>query len=358
MAEEQDQSQKTEEPTQRRLDEAHRKGQVASSREVNHVFIFGAALLVVGALGGGVSTRIGEIILPYMAAPHEIPLDPGGLLAALSATAAAIGGALALPAALFVAAALAAGLVQNGPMSSLEPLAPKLERISPVAGAKRLFSLRALMEFLKGVLKITLVGAAAAAILWPWQTSILASNRLDPAQIPDLLTDLVLRLLGGITALVTVLALLDVAYQRFEHRKKLRMSRRDLQDEAKQSEGDPQIKARLRSLRMERARRRMMAAVPDSTVVITNPTHYAVALAYDQERMAAPRVVAKGADELALRIRRTAEEHRVPVIRHPPLARVLHATVDLDGEVPPAHYQAVAEIIGRVMRLRGGAPAG
>jgi flagellar biosynthetic protein FlhB len=147
-----------------------------------------------------------------------------------------------------------------------------------------------------------------------------------------------------------------VAYQRFEHRKRLRMSRRDLQDEFKQTEGDPQLKARLRSLRMERARRRMMAAVPDATVVVTNPTHYAVALSYENERMAAPRVVAKGTDEVALRIRRVAREHGVPVVENPPLARVLHAAVDLDGEVPPAHYRAVAEIIGRVMRVRA-APA-
>lgn len=202
--------------------------------------------------------------------------------------------------------------------------------------------------------KIALVAAAAVLILWPWAGSITAANTLPPGALAALLRDLSVRLLGAIAVLVALLALLDVAYQRFEHRKRLRMSRRDLQDEFKQTEGDPQLKARLRSLRMERARRRMMAAVPDATVVITNPTHFAVALAYESASMAVPRVVAKGTDDVALRIRLVAREHGVPVIQNAPLARVLHAAVDLDDEVPPAHYQAVAEIIGRVMRLRAG----
>ncbi|MHA1114018.1 MAG: EscU/YscU/HrcU family type III secretion system export apparatus switch protein, partial [Alphaproteobacteria bacterium] len=157
-------------------------------------------------------------------------------------------------------------------------------------------------------------------------------------------------------AVVSVIAALDYLYQRYEFTKSMRMSRQDLKDELKQTEGDPHVKARLRQIRMERARRRMMAAVPDADVVITNPTHFAVALVYDTETMAAPRLTAKGADRIALRIREVAEDNEVPIVENPPLARALYAGVDLDAEVPPEHYKAVAEVIGYIMRLRGELP--
>lgn len=353
MADDQDQSQKTEEPTQKRLDDARKKGQVAASREVNHVFILGAAVLLLGGLGADLALRLGNVLMPFIAAPHELAADPAGLGKTFIDLAGAVGLVLLVPTLLFIAAALAAGLVQNGLVVSSEPLVPKLERISLVAGVKRLASVRQVVEFLKGVAKITLVSIVAGFVLWPWIDPMIRSVDLEAAPLMGLFQDIALRLLGAITVLVGVLALLDVAYQRFDHRKKLRMSRQDLKDEFKQTEGDPQLKARLKGLRMERARRRMMAAVPDATVVITNPTHFAVALVYDGERMTAPQVVAKGVDRIALRIREVAKDAGVPVIENPPLARTLHAAVDLGGEIPPAHYQAVAEIIGRVMRLRG-----
>ena len=167
-----------------------------------------------------------------------------------------------------------------------------------------------------------------------------------------LLQSLAARMLLGVLAIMTLIAGLDLLYQRFEHRRRMRMSRQELKEEFKQTEGDPMIKSRLRQIRMERARRRMMAAVPDAAVVVTNPSRYAVALAYEPEAMAAPRVVAKGMDNLALRIRALAEEHDVPVVENPPLARALHAGVELDEEIPPEHYKAVAEVIGFVMRLK------
>ena len=221
-----------------------------------------------------------------------------------------------------------------------------------MAGARRLFSLRSLIEFGKGVVKITLVGAAGVALLWPASARIVGAADLEPGPLLGLLHDLALRLLAGVAVLVGLIALLDVLYQRFAHRKQLRMSRRDLQDEFKQTEGDPVIKARLRSLRLERARRRMMAEVPKATVVVTNPTHVAVALRYDGEAMAAPKLVAKGLGTLAERIRTVARAHGVPIVQNPPLARALHAGVELGAEVPPAHYRAAAEVIGYVLRLR------
>ena len=227
---------------------------------------------------------------------------------------------------LLFGAALAGGLIQNGPILSAAPLAPKLERISPLAGAKRLFSLRSLVEFAKGLVKIV-AGRRPPASRCSGRprATIVEAAGLEVGALLAVLHDLALRLLIGVALLVGLIALLDSLYQRFEHRKQLRMSRRELQDEFKQTEGDPFIKARLKSLRLERARRRMMAEVPNATVVVTNPTHVAVALRYDAASMAAPKLVAKGIGPLAERIRAVARAHGVPVIENPPLARALHA---------------------------------
>ncbi len=352
MADDQDDGQKTEEPSQRRLDEARTKGQVASSREVNHALMLGAGALLVGVLAPAIAGDLGQALRRLLERPQEFA--PAELHRAMAALLGEVGGALLSGALLLVGAALASGLLQNGLIVSTEPLAPKLERISPLAGAKRLFSLRSLIEFGKGVLKIALVAATAVLLLWPARARILTAAGLDAGALLGLLRDLALRLLAGVALLVGLIALLDVLYQRFEHRKQLRMSRRDLQDEFKQTEGDPFIKARLRSLRQERARRRMMAEVPKATVVVTNPTHVAVALRYEGPAMAAPTVVAKGLGTLAERIRTVARAHAVPVIQNPPLARALHEGVELGAEVPPAHYRAVAEVIGYVLRLRPG----
>ncbi len=354
MADEQDDGQKTEQPTQRRLDEARRKGQVASSREVNHALILGAGALLVGVVAPTMTGEIAAALRPLLATPHSFEITAADLDRLLLALLGEVGLALLPTAVLLVVAALAGGLIQNGLVVSAEPLTPKAERISPLGGAKRLFSLRSLVEFGKSVLKIALVGAAATALLWPAAETIIATTGLEVRALLPVLHDLTLRLLAGIALLVGLIALLDSFYQRFEHRKQLRMSRRDLQDEFKQTEGDPYIKARLKSLRMERARRRMMAAVPKATVVITNPTHVAVALRYEPPAMAAPRLVAKGVGPLAERIRALAREHGVPVVENPPLARALHAAVELEAEIPAAHYRAVAEVIGYVMQLRGG----
>jgi flagellar biosynthesis protein FlhB len=354
MAEDQDQGQKTEEPTQRRLDEARGKGQVASSREVNHALMLGACALLVGILAPAAAADLAAALGRLLEQPHEIAFAVPELDRVLAGLLGEVGRALLLIALVLVGAAVLAGVLQNGLVLSAEPLSPKLERLSPIAGARRLFSLRSLIEFGKGVLKIALVGAAGIALLWPAWPRIVGAAGLEVGPLLDLLHDLAVRLLAGVAVLVGLIALLDILYQRFEHRKQLRMSRRDLHDEFKQTEGDPFIKARLRNLRLERARRRMMAEVPKATVVVTNPTHVAVALRYDGEAMAAPKVVAKGLGPLAERIRAVARAHDVPVIQNPPLARALHAGVELGAEVPPAHYRAVAEVIGYVLRLRAG----
>jgi flagellar biosynthesis protein FlhB len=356
VAEDQDPSQKTEEPTQRRLDEARRKGQVPTSREVHSFMLLAAGALVIGPVAPGMAVDVVATLRPFIAHPHAILTDPAGLGRALWHAVAGVALALLLPLLLFVLAAIAAGLIQNGPMLVTEPLKPKLERVSPLKGLKRLFGLRGLVEFAKSLAKVALVGALAFWVLWPSWPELAGMAEIEAPFVLGHIRDLAFRLLLAVAALMALIALLDVAYQRFEHHKQQRMSKRDIKEEHKQSEGDPQIKARLRQLRLERARRRMMAEVPKATVVITNPTHYAVALRYEAETMAAPRLVAKGRDELARRIRETAEAHGVPVVGNPPLARALHDGVDLLSDIPPVHYRAVAEIIGYVMSLSGRSP--
>jgi flagellar biosynthetic protein FlhB len=196
--------------------------------------------------------------------------------------------------------------------------------------------------------------AVVVAVVWP---DIPRLPRIMTESTGDMLTDLqivVFKIIGAVIILMTLIAFIDIIYQRYDHHKKLRMTKQEVKDEFKQTEGDPQIKGRLRQLRQEKARQRMMAAVPESSVVVTNPTHFAVALKYDQATMSAPILVAKGVDLVAKRIRDLARENEIPIVENPPLARALHAGVELDQEVPPEHYQAVAEIIGYVMRLKQG----
>lgn len=351
MAEDEDQSQKTEEPTQRKLDEARKKGQVATSRELNNALMISAAAAFVALLSPSVTQDLTSAFIPFLQSADQFSITTSDLQNLATQLSQNVGQALLLPTLLFLGAAIVAGIIQNGVVISLEPIKPKLEKLSPISGAKRIFSLKSFVEFIKGVFKISLIGAAVVLLLWPETATVIQTTDIELVGVTVILRELAIKLLVSIAALVLIIALLDLLYQRFEHQKQLRMSRKDLMDEYKQTEGDPHIKAKLKSLRAERARQRMMAEVPTATVVITNPTHFAVALYYDIDGMAAPRAVAKGVDSLAQRIRDLAQDHDVPIVENPPLARALFASVDLGEEIPPEHYQAVAEVIGFVMRL-------
>lgn len=357
MSDETDDSQKTEDPTPKRLREAREKGEVARSQEVNHWFIILAFAATLGLLAPIFLGQLGRALLPFIEQPHQIVLGGDGGRQVLAGLLWEVGKALALPFAATIAAAVAAGLLQGGILFSAESLKPKLEKISPLSGAKRLFGQRALVEFAKGLLKITLVGAVIAMLVVPrWQTYV----QLPELSVEELLLLLrreALRVLVGVLAAMTVIAGADYLFQRYKQMQKLRMSRQEIKDELRQSEGDPMVKARLRQLRQERARQRMMTAVPGADVVVTNPTHFAVALRYDGEIMNAPTVVAKGVDFIAQKIREVARENDVPIVENRPLARALYDGVEIDQEVPPTHYKAVAEVIGYVMRLRGRLPA-
>lgn len=343
---------RTEDPTAHRLEEALRRGDVAKSQEVPLFLSLGGltlALMLVPAFG--LARSLALDLRAFLTNAHLVPdsgramLNAGefGLLAALKA--------LAIPIGLLMIAALAGGLVQHRPVWSFEALTPKIERLSPLAGLKRLFGMQAVVQFLKGLLKIVIVGALASWLLWGER------DRLEGLVGQDLLTllgftlGLALKLLGAILALHAVVTIGDVIWARFSWLRRLRMTKEEVKRESKEQDGNPEIKAKLRQMRTARLRKRMMAAVPKATVVVTNPTHYAVALRYEPG-MAAPLCVAKGVDAAALRIRSVAEEHRVPVVENPPLARALHATAEIDDEIPVEHYKAVAEVIGFVLRLK------
>jgi flagellar biosynthetic protein FlhB len=354
MAEEREQSERSEEPTQKRLDEAIRRGDVVKSQEVNTWFIIGAAALNLmifsGSMGAGLETALRGVI----ANAHAVAFDGGALMRFVARLGSEIIAAAAIPFLVLMAAAIASNMIQHRFLWSTQPLRPALSKISPAAGLKRLFSRQALVNFAKGLAKLALVGGIMAALLWPERSRLDALVDTDPAATLGLTRALSLSTLGVVVAVLAVIAALDYLWQYRQWHERQKMSLRELKEEFKQTEGDPTIKAKIRQLRQTRARKRMMAQVPKASVVITNPTHFAVALQYERG-MNAPVCLAKGADAVALRIRAVAEEARVPIVENPPLARALHATVELDQEIPPEHYKAVAEVISYVMRLSGAA---
>lgn len=351
MADENDDAEKTEDPTQKKLDDALEHGDVASSQEVNTWFIMAGATLVLMSFSGGIGASLSTLMRGLIANSWQIRVDATALPHLYVRIGLDLLGALAVPILLLMLAALAGSMIQHRLLWSTEALAPKLSKISPMAGLKRLFSMQAVANFLKGVVKILVLGAVLTALMWPERYRIMALARTDPVAIIPLARTLALKLMGAVVAIMAVVAVADFLFQYRRWYEKQKMSLRDIKEEFKQSEGDPTIKGKLKQMRMSRSRKRMMAQVPQAAVVITNPTHYAVALQYERG-MEAPVCVAKGVDAVARKIREIADEHRIPLVENPPLARALHATVELDQAIPPEHYKAVAEVIGYVMRLR------
>ncbi|KZC98847.1 flagellar biosynthesis protein FlhB [Oceanibaculum pacificum] len=352
-----DDSSKTEDPTSKKLEDAREKGQVPVSREISSWFSLLGGLIVIGVFGAAICKQMYEVLRPFLEKPHEMKADSGGVGDALGYIAFGTGFALIIPVLIFVAFAFMSNFMQNGLLFAPEAIAPKLQNISPLKGLKQIFSLKGFVEFLKGLFKIAVIGALLTLLLWPELSRLEEIMQLDPVTMLEEIRWMLIKLLGGAVAVMAVIAIADLVYQRYQFTEDMRMTKQEVRDEYKQTEGDPHVKGRLRNLRMQRARQRMMAAVPSATVVITNPTHYAVALKYERDSMEAPMLVAKGVDAVALRIRELAEESGVPIVENPPVARLLFATVELDQEIKAEQYQAVAEIITYVFRMdrdRGG----
>ncbi|HNB26095.1 MAG TPA: flagellar biosynthesis protein FlhB [Alphaproteobacteria bacterium] len=352
MAEETDDSQKTEDPTSKRLDEARSRGQVANSREVNNLLMLGVFSLSVLMFAKPAAIALWDATMPFIEQPDLVAADFDHLVQIGWKLLGMLLMAGAVPLVLAFLAALGAGYLQFGLIWSLDSIAPKLDKISPLSGLKRMFSARSLAEFVRGLLKIAVVGSVAMLLIVP---EVAHLNKLIGMEMVQLLGEtkaLLAKLLIGVVSIVAIITAIDVIYQRMQHMREMRMSRQELKEEYKETEGDPLVKGRLRQLRMERTKRRMMAQVPKSDVVVTNPTHFAVALKYDQASMAAPKVMAKGVDKAAQRIREIAKEHDIPIVENPPLARGLYAACDIDEEVTPEFYKAVAEVISYIFRLK------
>jgi flagellar biosynthetic protein FlhB len=353
MAGEDEGGERTEEPTQKKLDDALQKGDVAKSQEINTWFGLAAATLVLSVFGDQAVSEIGRMLTRFLAAPHLIPIDGESLRTMTGGLGLSLGTTLALPVLALALAAVAGNLVQHRFVLTTEGLTPKFSKVSPVAGFGRLFSSESLVNFLKGLVKLGIVGAVITAVIEPETARVSALISADIPAMMMVLRALSLDVLVASVAVFALIAIADFMWQRRRWRERLKMSIQEIRDEHKQQEGDPHIKGRIRQIRAERSKKRMMTQVPTATVVIANPTHYAVALKYEPG-MNAPMCVAKGVDALALRIRKVAEEAGVAVIENPPLARSLHAAIEVDKEIPAEHYKAVAEVIGFVLGKRAG----
>lgn len=353
MADDRDDSQQTEEPTQRRLEEAHKQGDVVQSAEVTTFVILTAGALSLAMFGSSAAEGFTRHFTIFLSEPDQFVVDSGGMIVLLKSVLLSIGAILAPIFGLLMLLAVSSHLIQHRPVFTTERLKPDFSKLNPMNGFKRLFGFEGVMNLAKGLIKIAIVGTVTWTVLWPERGRLDGLLGQSPMALASIMIALLMKVLMAALAVLAVIAGGDYLVQRYRFIKRHRMSKQEIKEEFRQSEGDPQVKAKIKQIRTERAKRRMMAQVPDATVVIMNPTHYAVALKYESGEMAAPVCVAKGMDALALRIRAVAEENDVPVIENPPLARALYASVELDETVPAEHFKAVAQVIGYVMRLTG-----
>jgi len=351
MADEND-SERTEPASPRRLEQAREDGQVARSQELNTFALLATVGISIWTLGGQFLSGLTDLMRAGLTLSAGDAFQAEQMARLLGRHGAS--GFMTIAPVLAVAflAALIAPLLLNGWLFTLKPLQPNFSRLDPLSGFGRMFSAHGVVELAKAVAKVLVVGGVAALVMWTSLDALLSLSQeatfSAAVHAARLVGWTLILMVGGMALIVAI----DVPYQLWSHHRKLHMSRAELKREARESEGDPQIKARIRSLQREAARKRMMAAVPKADVVITNPTHYAVALSYKENSMRAPRVVAKGQDLTALRIRELARQHRIPIVEAPPLARALYRHTDLEDEIPETLYTAVAEVLAYVFQLR------
>ena len=351
MSDDTEQSSKTEDPSQKKLNDAHKRGDVVKSQEVNNWFMLAGSALVFSLLAVPMTTGLTDSLKVLFANADQFQIGGAALTDFFGKLMTTILLVALVPCVVLAGFAVAGNLVQHRPLVSLDPIIPKFSKINPLEGGKRLFSRESLVNFAKGLVKLAVVGGVTYAVLWPEKDRLEGMVTLDPALLLPTFQQLGIKLFGAVLAVVTIIAMADYLYQRQRWWNRLKMTLQEVRDEYKQMEGSPEVKGRIRKVRNERSRRRMMANVPQATVVITNPTHFAVALKYDRD-MQAPLCLAKGADDVAFRIREMAKEHGIPIVENPPLARALFASVDVDETIPTEHFKAVAQVIGFVMKMK------
>ena len=349
MSDTNDAASRTEEPTPRKLQQARARGEVVKTQDLPSMASLTAVAAVVALGGAWLCRNLADDLVPFIARPDTINVEGrGGIDVARIVMLAA-----APPLLLILLTATAGGVlgnvVQTGLVFSPDKLVPDLSRLAMGGGLKRIFGLDGLAQFVKSLVKVSLTSLLAWWVLQPHIPELTNLAGLEPIAMMSFALDVLRRLVFAVAAFLLLVAGADWLWQRRRFMERMKMTKEEVKEDFKQSEGDPHVKARQRQLRVERARRRMMQAVPEATVVVMNPTHYAVALKYDTGVAAAPLCVAKGLDTLALRIREVAEAAGVPVLEDPPLARALYATVEVDEVIPPAHYEGVAKIIGFIL---------
>lgn len=352
MAEDDSSQEKTEEATPRKLDKAREDGQVARSRELTTTILLLVGSVTLLLSGEFFGKKMMHVFGYSMMLDRALIFDPGQMLTHLGvAFFEAMLGVVPLFLALLIAA-FVGPIALGGWLFSTKALMPKLDRMSLFAGLKRMFSVKSVVELIKAIGKVCVILLTAIVLLRGLRSELLGLG--TQALLPAIGHSLSLIVISAIvlSACTLLIALIDVPFQLWDHAKKLRMSMQDIKDEYKDTEGKPEVKGRVRQLQREMANRRMMAAVPEADVIITNPTHYAVALKYDPQSMATPILVAKGADQIALKIREIGAAHGVEIVSSPPLARSIYHTTEVDTEVPAGLYVAVAQVLAYVFQLR------
>jgi flagellar biosynthetic protein FlhB len=349
MSEAPEKESKTEEATPQKLSKAHEKGEGVKTMDLGPFAVLAAVSTVLILLGGWLARDIVARLTPFFAHPDSISLEGHGSLEVFRYGLMTAAPALLICMLTASVAGAGACLMQSGLVFNVEKLKPDFSKFSPKKGLERMFGPDALVQFLKSLVKVAVISYLVWWVMKPFLATFPSLSALDVGAILPFAIDILKRLVYAVAGLSLVVAGADWMWQRHRFNVRMRMTKEEVKEDYKNAEGDPHIKARQRQIRMEKARRRMMQAVPEATVVVMNPTHYAVALKYEQGENAAPMCVAKGMDAVALKIRAIAEEAGVPVIEDPPLARALYAAVDIEEMIPPAHFEAVAKIIGFIL---------
>jgi len=347
-----EQHDRTEQPTQKRLDDARKEGRIPRSRDLTAAAVMITTGIALKTIGDSVGTKLGEMLRTGLTVSRERAFDANLLPSAFGDLAVMALYAVAPILALTLVAAMGAPLALGGWSFSTEALTPDFSRLNPVTGIGRMFSVRSWVELAKSLGKFAIVGGAGALVLWLNMHDLMGLGRepIDTAIAHAM--SITGQALIALTCALVVIAGIDVPFQLWQYHRDMKMSRDEIRQEHRESEGSPEVKGKVRALQRQMAERRMMEDVPKADVIVVNPTHFAVALRYDDKAMRAPRVVAKGVDLMAARIREVASEHRVPIFEAPPLARALHRSVEIGDEIPAELYAAVAQVLTYIFQLR------
>ena len=347
-----DKESKTEEPTDKKIKDTNEKGDYASSQELRHVLALLTLLFLIWAVAEPASHDLRVVLGNFLGNVHNVPSDGSGILQAMSELVGRVFSIIIFPLSCFLVAGIMATRLQHQIKFSPNKIKIDFPKLSPAKGIKKIISVTQVLELVKSIFKLIIIGSVVLIVVSPELNNLEIMPGVPIANSMALMLEVLFKIIFGILLALIAITVLDYIHKHRKFMKQLKMTKQEVKDEYKQAQGDPKIKAKLAQIRFDKARARMMQAVPEADVIITNPTHYAIALEYKHETMYVPVLLAKGVDATAMRIREVAEEHNIAIIENAPLARALYATVELGEEIPPDHYKVVAEIIGHVLKLK------